>query len=248
MPYARRALEMLQQQTFTDFTTFAVDSGSTDGTFQTLEEYCDNVVEIRPEEYIPGQVLNHAIDRTIQDIIVLLNADAIPQTKDWLNNLVLPIIGNHADATFSKQVARPDAKFIVAYDYERAYNPAKATPDFFSAVACAFKRELWEKHTFPENGYAEDTAWALECISSGARFQLLAHSIVEHSHNYSLQALYQKRYRQAVTSNEVPNSGKQIWHGLREIGRDFLHALARFKLHTVPYNIAYRTTIHRAIH
>ncbi|MDF7798008.1 glycosyltransferase family 2 protein [Pontiellaceae bacterium B1224] len=248
MPYVVQALAKLRAQTFSAFDLFFVDSGSTDGTFQALEKAGGNLVRIPPETYVPGKVLNEAIARTHHEITVLLNADAVPQSDDWLEQLIFPILGNAADATFSKQIARPDAKFIVKYDYERAYQPKKIEPGFFSAVACAFKRSLWEKQNFPNEGYAEDVAWAKTCIANGARFQLLEKSVVEHSHNYSLKALFQKRYRQALTFSEVPNIGKQTAKCLREIFRDFLHACAKFKLHTIPYNIAYRITIYRAFY
>lgn len=248
MPHVERALEMLNQQTYADFNLYAVDSGSTDGTFQTLEKQTCDLVKIRPDEYVPGKVLNDAVSRTTEELIVLLNADAIPQSTDWLETLILPILGNQADATFSKQIARPDAKFIVAYDYQRAYNAARIEPGFFSAVACAFRRGLWEQNKFRVEGYAEDVAWAEACIATGATFQLLEDSVVEHSHNYPLAALYRKRYRQALTFSEVPGPGKQIGRCLREIVRDFLFAIRRLRLHTIPYNVIYRITIARAVY
>jgi rhamnosyltransferase len=248
MPYVQYVLTSLQQQTFRDFTLYAIDSGSTDGTFQSLKKAGCDLVQISPESYVPGTVINTAIARTSQDLIVLLNADAIPLSNDWLEQLLRPILEKNADATFSKQVARPDARFIVKYDYERAYNPQKIEPGFFSAVACAFSRTLWENHSFREEGYAEDVAWAAESIAAGARFQLLENSVVEHSHTYSLKHLFQKRYRQALTFHEVPNLGKQTLRCLREIIRDLLHAATHFQLHTIPYNILYRLTIHRAVY
>ena len=248
IPYVEHALERLRAQSFMEYDLFAIDSGSTDGTFQTLEKTGCDLRQIPPEAYSPGKVMNEAIARTHHDIIVLLNADAIPQSNDWLENLLLPILGNTADATFSKQIARPDAAFVVKYDYERAYHPQKISPGFFSAVACAFKRELWTEIPFREEGYAEDAAWATACIARGFRFQLVENSVVEHSHNYSLKELFQKRHRQALTFNKVPTLGKQITQCLREIIRDLLQACAKRKLHTIPYNIAYRTTIHRALY
>ncbi|MDF7808872.1 glycosyltransferase family 2 protein [Pontiellaceae bacterium B12219] len=247
MPYVQQALAHLQSQTFSPFDLFFVDSGSADGTLQTLEKAGGNLVQIPPEAYVPGKVLNEAISRTRHEIIVLLNADAIPQSNDWLEQLLLPILGNSAEATFSKQIPRPDAKFIVKYDYERAYNPEKIEPGFFSAVACAFKRSLWEKQHFPNEGYAEDVAWARQCVANGARFQLLEKSVVEHSHNYSLKGLFRKRYRQALTFSDVPASGKLVAKCMREIIRDVLYACSRLQLQTIPYNIIYRITIYRGM-
>ncbi len=246
MPHVQRSLEMLQQQSFQDAELHAVDSGSSDGTLEALCNACpnDRLTQIAPADYVPGRVLNDAIARTDHGIIVLLNADAIPQSGDWLEKLIDPIMGNEADATYCKQVARPDAKFIVAYDYERAYNPAQIDSRFFSAVACSFKRELWETHPFRQQGYAEDAAWARTCIANGARFRFVENSVVEHSHNYTLKELHQKRYRQAVAQGTNSNTARL----LREIARDFLYAGLKLKLHTIPYNIAYRITIHSATH
>lgn len=248
MPYVEHALAMLDRQTCSNFKLYATDSGSTDGTLQALEQQGCDPARIEPGEYVPGIVLNQAIARTAEEIVVLLNADAIPQSDDWLEKLIRPIVHNEADATFSKQIARPDAKFIVAYDYQRAYNPAKIEPGFFSAVACAFKRDLWEQHKFRNDGYAEDAAWARICIASGAWFRFVEDSVVEHSHNYPLKALYGKRHRQALTFNEAPNLVKQAGKCLRETVRDLLCAIRRLKLHTIPYNIAYRITIHCAVY
>ncbi len=248
MPYVEQALEQLARQSILNFDLFAVDSGSTDGTLQVLKKTDCHLQSILPEAYVPGKVMNEAIAQTEHDLIVLLNADAIPQSSDWLEQLILPLLENKADATFSKQIARPNAAFVVNYDYERAYSPKNMRPEFFSAVACAFKRELWTATPFRETGYAEDAAWAQGCVAQGGRFQWVENSVVEHSHNYSLKGLFQKRYRQALTFPEVPHLGKQIIQYLREIVRDLLHAGITFQLHTIPYNIAYRTTIHWALY
>ena len=247
-PHVRRALKALARQTFTAFDHFAVDSGSTDGTLEALEASGARLTRIAPEDYVPGPVLNAAIDRAHHEIVVLLNADAVPLSADWLDKLLQPILENRADATFSRQVARADARFIVAYDYERAFDPANIVPDFFSAVACAFRRSLWETSPFPTAGYAEDAAWAKQHVGAGARFEFVPDAAVEHSHNYSLEALFAKRRRQALTFGETPNAGKQAARCLREIGRDLIHAVAKTRIQTVPYNLPYRVTIHRAVH
>ena len=45
-----------------------------------------NSGQIRPEEYVPGAVLNQAIEQTDSEIIVLLNADAFPATPTFWNS------------------------------------------------------------------------------------------------------------------------------------------------------------------
>lgn len=250
MPQVQRTLERLQQQTFRDFELFAVDSGSTDGTLEALQAACtaDRLTRISPEEYQPGLVLNQAINQTSHETIILLNADAVPLDNRFLERLLRPLHQHRADAVFARQVARPDARFIVAYDYQRGYDAERVAPTFFSAVACAFKRELWERHRFREKGYAEDLSWAKDCIADGARFRFEPEAAVEHSHNYTLKQLYHKRRRQAATFSETPNLARQSCGCLRELVRDLLHACRTMKPHAIPYNIAYRVTIHVALY
>ncbi len=254
MPHLRAALEMLRLQTFRDFELFAVDSGSSDGSVNLLRKHCKmgHLTQIAPANYAPGKVLNSAIARTENPIIVLLNADAVPLSKTWLETLLAPILGNQADATFSRQVARPDARFVVAYDYQRAYDPEKIEAPFFSAVACAFKRELWERHKFRQNLYAEDLIWATACHTFGATIQFVPESEVEHSHNYSLKALFRKKFRHgrsfAKIHGKTASLGNRLYLCGRELARDFLFACRNRKLRTIPYNIAYRVAIHAGLH
>jgi len=254
MPHVHAALEMLPRQTFRDYELFAIDSGSTDGTLEELRGHCaaDHLSEIPPEDYVPGQVLNEAIARTSHPIVVLLNADAVPRSEDWLEKLVQPILDDTADATFSRQVARPDARFIVAYDYQRAYDPGNADDHFFSAAACAFKRGLWERHKFHKDGYAEDAIWATSCRMFNARFQLVPESEVEHSHNYSMEELFHKKLRHGSSFAKVHGETSPLGHRLylcaRELGRDLFFACRHRQFRTIPYNIAYRTAIHAGLH
>ena len=257
MPHALPALERLFAQTWKDFTLYNVDSGSTDGTMDVVRRFNvpERIVEISPKAYVPGKVLNEMIARTTEPLIVFQNADAIPCDEHWLERLVKPIVDGAADATMSKQVARPDALFVVGYDYERAYDPRnikEENEDFFSAVACAFRRACWDREKFPESGYAEDLAWARACRLQGARFKLVLDSVVEHSHDYPIPGLDRKKFRHGQTYARIygqkPDALKQTYACVRELVRDFLYAVRKGRLDTIPYNVRYRVTIHSALH
>lgn len=256
MPHARRALAALRTQTRRDWKLYAIDSGSTDGTLEEILAFPpDEMVRIAPEDYEPGPVLNRMVGMTAEPLILFLNADAIPLDDQWLEKLVRPVEGGEVEATMSVQVPRADADFIVAYDYERAYDPRnikEENEDFFSAVACCFRRELWEKHPFKESGYSEDLAWARECRKAGARFRLVVDSRVEHSHNFTIPGLHKKRYRHGRAYVDIfnmrPNGLRQAAQCAKEIIRDTLHAVRCGRVDTIPFNLRYRYTIHQALH
>lgn len=254
MPYVQRCLDMLQRQTFQNFELFAFDSGSTDGTLEVLRQACaaDRLTQIAGDEYVPGKVLNQAITDARHNIIVLLNADAVPQGSDWLEKLIAPVAGDVADATYSRQAARSDAPFIVSYDYDRAYISGSPSDGFFSAVACAFRRDLWERFKFHEDGFAEDAVWAATCRMFNSRIQLVPESVVEHSHNYTLEELFAKRFQHGMSfgkfHGEVSPIRRRLYLCTREITRDLIFACRQHQFRTIPYNIAYRVTIHAGLH
>jgi rhamnosyltransferase len=255
-PHADQALIRLRQQTYRNYVLYNVDSGSDDGTFEAVQRFnpvAERVMRIPPEAYVPGAVLNSMIERTREQIIVLLNADAIPMDEKWLENLVTPILNGEADATMSRQVARACAPFIVKRDTLRGYS-AKALKgkrtDFFSAVACAFRRSLWEETKFYTDGYAEDLAWSKACREKGGRFELVPDSVVEHSHNFTIKELYRKRYRHGLAFvyiyGDKPDPARQFAAWAKESVRDLISAISRLRPDTIPYNVVYRATIHWA--
>ena len=257
MPYLPAALGSLRNQTFKDIELWAIDSGSKDGSVEVLREALDTVhfIQIRPDEYVPGKVLNDMTARTTQEFVVFQNADAIFQSDDALEKLLQPLFSGEADAVMSAQVTRPGARFIVTYDYLRAYNPKNIkgdNADFFSAVTCAFRRDLWEKTKIPNIGYAEDVAWARLCRAQGARFKLVTDSVVEHSHNYTLKGLYRKKFRHGVTFAQTygrrANLLLQTLELCKEWIRDLLYAVRKGRLDTIPYNLAYRAVIHTGLY
>jgi rhamnosyltransferase len=257
MPYLPEAIASLHRQTFRDIELFAIDSGSTDGSVAVLQQSLDaeHLIQIASKEYVPGKVLNEMTARTTQEFVVFQNADAIFQSDDALEKLLRPLLSGEADAVMSAQITRPDAKFIVTYDYLRAYDPKNIkgdNEDFFSAVTCAFRRDLWEKIKIPDIGYAEDVAWAKLCRAAGARFKLVADSVVEHSHNYTLKGLYRKKFRHGVTFAQTYGRRATLFSQTLELckewARDLFYAVRKGRLDTIPYNIAYRAVIHTGLY
>lgn len=255
-PYATRTLERLYGQTYPNFTLYNVDSGSSDGTLEAIRKYNPNsatIKEILPTDYVPGRVLNDMIASVNEDIIVLLNADCIPLSDTWLSTLLQPLLSGEADAATSRQVARPDAYFIVAYDLDRGYgdnNMKKKRHNFFSAAACALHRRIWEQEKFPEEGWGEDFVWAVRCARKGVRFDIVVDAVVEHSHNYTFKTLYRRERGHGIVHhqmlNEPPSVLRQGFTCFKHIVRDSLYALRKGRPLTIPYNIVYRAVFHWA--
>lgn len=200
MPWLKYTLRMLKVQENQNFELICVDSGSTDGSWELLEEYNPEVLyQIAPEDYVPGRVLNAAIAHARGEYIVFNNADCIPQDRQWLDKLIQPLINDsQVVAVFANQIAREDAIPLVRKDYERAFGDGKISADwrhFFSLASSAVRKETILRYPFDNDiQYSEDIEWSWRMKALGFQICYVADAVVEHSHNYNLKQI-KKRYQ-----------------------------------------------------
>src|SRR5690349_5754644 len=83
-------LHALYNQDFAaDLEVIHIDSGSTDGTVDVIRASNPaKLIQVRPEEYVPGVVLNRGMRESQADWVVFLNSDAEPANRNWLSGLV----------------------------------------------------------------------------------------------------------------------------------------------------------------
>ena len=182
------------------------DDGSTDGT--------DAILRARPEvrpvarpagAYRPGRTLNALVRAARGEIVVFNNADAVPLDRHWLANLVAPLAGGSADATFANQLPRPDATPLVRKDSERAFGDGAVSakwPRFFSLASSAAWRDDLLAHLFDEDLlYSEDVEWANR--RAGFRRRYVPAARVEHSHNYTTAQLARRFYGEGYAEAQI---------------------------------------------
>jgi len=199
MPWLKYTLRMLKLQSIQDFELICVDSGSSDGSWDILEQFAPDVLyRIPAQDYVPGKVLNQAIQHCKGEYIVFNNADCIPLDSLWLQNLIAPLENDpKLVAVFANQIARADANPLVAKDYERAFGDGSVSGKwrhFFSLASSAARKDILLKHPFNEKlQYSEDIEWSWRMKGLGYTVQYTPEAKVEHSHNYTL-AQIKKRY------------------------------------------------------
>lgn len=194
-----------------DFATevVAVDSGSTDGTAEWLEQspHVHQVVRIPPAQFNHGTTRNLGIQRAHGALAVLVVQDAVPASDQWLAHLVAPLRRDPQVAgAFCRQRPRPDARAITVDYLERwaGASPAPrrvafADPGALEALdpgarlqACTFdnvcsclRRSVWERLPFLETVIAEDLEWAQRVLQAGYTLEYVADAAVVHSHDRS---------------------------------------------------------------
>jgi rhamnosyltransferase len=249
--FIERTLQAVFSQNFQDFELVNVDSGSTDGTYEIIKKYnSGKVYQIKPEEYVPGIVLNDAISKCDGEIIVFNNSDCIPQNQEWLNKLIEPLLKqDNIAAVYGNQIPRPDARILVVKDYSRAFGNGELAAQwehFFSLATSAAPKELLLKEPFAEDlQYSEDIEWSYRMKNLGYEIVYARDAIVEHSHNYSLREVRKRFYNEGLAEGRIYGTPQSFFRGFLlpcavEMSRDILYLLGKGKVFTVPYGCIYR--------
>ena len=244
----------------------AIDSGSTDGTWEILESLPVRRLRIRPSEYVPGAVLNLGASLTRAPILVFLNADATPTDSRFLQRLVTPLLADTADAVWARQLPRIGAPPHVVRDYRSAFPPPGTArrkgrdPDpswgaFFSMVASATTRETWLASAFdPTLAYSEDVAWARVLRRDGRRVAYVPGATVLQSHDPGPLAAWRRAHGEGAADArvfpdvEVRGLGRTLRVVARAAAADLAASLRLGRPWTWPRAVSVRAAWHLGRH
>lgn len=250
--YIEQTLQAITTQIFTDFELINVDSGSSDGTFEIVRKYNpDKSYQIKPSEYIPGRVLNNAILKCSGEIIVFNNSDCIPQNREWLGNLIRPLLEDkNVMAVYANQLSRLDARPLVKKDNSRAFGDgyvAAGWKHFFSLASSAARKSTLLQTPFNEKiQYSEDIEWSWRMKQNGAKIIYVPDAMVEHSHNYTLHEVWKRFYNEGVADvvifgkNDARPCYRCLISAILEILRDTVYLLKSGHWFDIPYGLVYR--------
>lgn len=200
-----------------------IDSGSTDSTLPLATRFGARILHIQPASFNHGETRNCAIREAGGEIVALTVQDAVPAGNDWLAKLTAPLMQQEkAAGCFGKQVARPDADLLAAWEVEnhnRIFDKGtrvkslSTREDFlrqdfmgrfdlalFDNVCSAVRKSVWQQIPFKPTEFAEDMEWALDVMRAGYQIVHEPSAAVIHSHNRP--AIYRLK-RHFVTTKRV---------------------------------------------
>lgn len=217
------------------YEVIAVDSGSTDETPEIISKYPVRLLRIPPGSFTFGYALNYGIEKAKGDIIVNISAHCIPVNTDWLRELVAPIAGMEADATFGRQLPvkglNPFEEVSLIKHYPQEGKKSGRVP--FSNANCAFSKRIWEEQRFDEELPSwEDYLWYI-LVKDKYRFTYCPKGAVFHTHPFSLKAVTQRKYIDGRAFNLIKKKyGIDVVEGLHPgIGEKTVFFLGDLKNH-----------------
>lgn len=212
------------------YDVIVVDSGSTDGTLEFIEELaCEKVTVYRipPHEFGHGKTRNYAITRATGKFIAMITHDAQPKDNCWLQNLIYPLlVDSNIAGVFGRHEAYENASIFTHRDLKLHFDNFKnADPvvslvdkerysrdyryrqelHYFSDNNAALRKSVWEKHRYPEVDFAEDQLWAKDIIENGYKKAYADNAIVFHSHNYNFLQTLRRSYDESRALKKLFN-------------------------------------------
>lgn len=197
MPVIAETLLRLHEQRQA-FELIVFDNESRDGTLEEIMKYTDRIINVPEGTYVPGCVLNRAMENSSGEFVVFLNSDCIPRNNLWLENLLKGFTGDNIAAVFGRQIPLHNCQPLFSKDTEDTYGDGSLQKKWrhcFSMASSVIRRSAWGKIKFNESiQYSEDIEWSWRARNMGFLINYVPDSVVMHSHNYTLRQFYKRHY------------------------------------------------------
>lgn len=199
--YLSKVLSALEEQTYQNYETVIVDSGSTDRTLEIADKFHTSVVEIKPEDFSYGRALNLGCENSDGEYFVFLSAHIIPTNNTYLENLVDKISGSEEiAAVFGRQLPWKTSRVYEATEFEINFPEKEISP---SPIIChnanvILRKSVWNKFKYDEAlPGLEDMHWGLRVKDAGFKILYNPEAAVYHIHEESIKQVYIRAYREA---------------------------------------------------
>lgn len=203
-------IPILQKQTLENYELIFVDSGSTDGTLDTIKSYFNNannvlLTHIKKEEFTFGKSLNIGFDKAQGELVVSLSAHCFPISNEWLKNITQPFSDKNVGIVYGKQSPHKNTRFSEASVQEKWFSGKSMIKEdiFLNNGNAAYRKSLWDEIKFDETLTGlEDINFGLHAKSKGWKLYYSNEADVQHLHNENYKTI-RNRYRREAEALKV---------------------------------------------
>lgn len=233
---------ILKQTLFYCTEIIVIDSGSTDGTLELLDQYPVSVLQIDPALFNHGLTRNFGVQHCRGEYVVMTVQDATAKDEQWLENLLKGFSeAENVAAVCGQQVVphhpdknpvdwhRPQSAgtirtyhFATGKDFEKL-SPAKQMEACgWDDVNAMYKKDILQQIPFIKISYGEDAAWAKAALLAGHTLVYTPFAKVFHYHNENREYSFKRglttmylRYR--LFKHIPPKPRRTATHILKQI-------------------------------
>ena len=174
-------IPILLNQTMDNFEIIFVDSGSTDGSLETIQKYVlshekISLTHIDKKEFTFGKSLNIGFQKSNGDIIISLSAHCFPSSNNWLKSIIAPFDTSNIGIVYGLQSPHPKTRHSEASVQNTWFNGISRITDdaFLNNGNAAYRKTIWEKFKFNEELTGlEDIDIGMKSINEGFKIFIL---------------------------------------------------------------------------
>jgi glycosyltransferase involved in cell wall biosynthesis len=209
-----------QQKIDGELEVVVLDNGSVDGSEQVALHAGARVFTLPREHFGYGRALNIGVRLCRGTIFVPLSAHSIPQSQEWLSELIAPLRDGSAGAAFCRQtptepVSRFELRRFACFPGQdtdlttTAFlqgSAAGADPyelAIFSNSACAIRRGAALQHPFRDLPYAEDRAFVVDYVVAGGTVAYRHSPAVSYERAMTWRSAFRVAYRAQVSKHLI---------------------------------------------
>jgi glycosyltransferase involved in cell wall biosynthesis len=187
--------------------TVIVDSGSTDNSLSIAKLHNSRVTHIDKKDFTFGRSLNVGCEYANGEYLVFISGHCIPANKNWLKNLITPLIQKECNYSYGRQIGRDTTKFSEIQVFDKYFSNKNNIPQdgfFCNNANAAISRTAWNKFRFNESLTGlEDMFIAKQIYQDKGLIGYVADSIVYHIHDETWTQVRNRYEREAVALQKI---------------------------------------------
>lgn len=196
-PAFRQTLDQISAQTVDgDFELIIVDSGSSDGIVELLNNYPARLYTIRPDEFNFGLTRNYGFSLAKGEYIVTLSQDVTLSNQHWLANIIKPFQDNEMIAAVQGVICSSVNEDVFYWERNGLFYFTSETAKWMSKykiglsfVCCAIRRSIWEQNQIGYTPFSEDKLFQMKIHNKGYQVVVARDAVCYHGHQYNFNSL-----------------------------------------------------------
>jgi rhamnosyltransferase len=205
MPKLQDLLASLRaQRDCPPFEIVAVDSGSTDGSLEAMQNQQVRVTRIPPESFRFGTTRQMVFGLTRGQVIVTMSQDTLPANDQWLSAMTRPILDGQCDVVGATECApQQDQLKLVILNNTFTYKHWSEPFINISCAGMAISRNSWEQTGFGDVKMSEDKYIGTLLQQKQFRMRMCDQVPLLHGHAYTFSGYVKRAFNEGMGARDT---------------------------------------------